>query len=68
MKTKTTAQKHYFRMLCDGETEWAGSAYDADHAIEKCFWNEEPSAFSCYTLQRLSNNSQWITLFKNENL
>ena len=55
-------------MLCDGETEWAGSAYDADHAIEKCFWNEEPSAFSCYTLQRLSNNSQWITLFKNENL
>jgi hypothetical protein len=71
MKKKST-----FRMLCDGEEEWRGAAFDAEHAEERCFYYEPPAASSRYTLQkwgrvkltRQISTAGWVTVYKNQSL
>jgi hypothetical protein len=59
-----------YRMLCDEETEWTGKARDAEHAEEKCFYDEPPASLCRYTLQRwkqtLPTHGKWVTVYKNQ--
>ena len=71
MKNKIT-----FRMLCDGEEEWRGAAFDVEHAEERCFYDEPPATCSRYTLQkwgrvkltRSISALGWVTIYKNQSL
>ena len=65
-----------YRMLLDNEEEWRGKAHDAEHAEERCFYDESPVAGGRYTLQRWGRkkitrsitSEGWITEYENENL
>lgn len=65
-----------YRILEDGEQLWKGLAHDPDHALEKCFNDEEPGSLCRYTLQeyrmiKLSKSNKgmgWHTHMENANL
>jgi hypothetical protein len=53
----------WYRMLEGGEQYWAGRAYDANHAEERAFWEDEPGSYPRYTLQRW-DGKKWVTIYK----
>jgi len=63
-----------YRMLCDGIEEWQGRAGDVEHAESRCFYDEPPSSYARYTLQkwgkvRISSSMKedgWVTVYSNE--
>ncbi len=65
-----------YRMIdsATGETVWSGRACDADHAEEKCFWDESPGTLERFTLQkwgrvklsRQITGAGWITVYRNQ--
>jgi len=67
MKTEQLKKPRVFRMLCDGEEEWRGRAYDANHAEERAFYNEEPASLCRYTLQ-VWTGAAWRDVYRNESI
>lgn len=63
-------------MLENGEQFWSGKAWDAEHAEERCFYDEEPGSLVKYTLQKWGTKKishsmtmqDWITVYENERL
>lgn len=63
-------------MLENGEQFWSGKAWDAEHAEERCFYDEEPGSLVKYTLQKWGrikltreiSGDGWITVYENERL
>jgi len=65
-----------YRMLEDGEESWRGKARDAEHAEEKCFYDESPGSLVRYTLQKWGKvkisstmtDDGWVTVYENQAL